>query len=147
MNESVEWHLPNFVALEKHVKFYRDLLRSTERVELVVAHAGKAEVFAQSEASDCETFDRLRYPTVLVTAKEDLDPRLPYRSESDGRVSVSPDFKDWKLIQRRMDIANPPSSNLDPMAAVTLAKRNQLMQTQYKRDDSPKRRKRSSGWD
>ena len=147
-----EWYLPSLIALDKHVKYYRDLLRSTEQVELRMAHLGKTELFTESEASDLQdSGDYIRYPTILVNLKEDTDPRLSLRVGTDGKVSVPEEYKDWQMIQSKRDDGRPesPAIKVDAIAALTLAKRQQLLQAanQPRRADSPKRRKYSNAWD
>ena len=90
-----------------------------------------------------------RYPTINVTLREDLDPRLPFRARQNDSVRIPTEYKDWKLIQLRLkDDKKQTMTPVDAMAALTLAKRQQLLQSSNQwRPESPKRLKRSSGWD
>ena len=151
MNENTEWYLPSLLALDKHVKYYRDLSRSTEKVELTMAHAGKRETFDNTEVRDVSSSTKNRYPTINVTLREELDPRLAFRSKQDNQVRIPNEFKDWKLIQLRLkDDKKMDTSSVkaDAIAALTLAKRQQLLQSSSQwRPESPKRVKRSAGWE
>ena len=100
------WIEPPELSLEKHFKFYRDLLKSTEKVELSLAHSGKTEVLDSFEDPGDPLVDKLagkcRVQTILVPLRFGRDPRDEFIMH-DGRVETRPEYKDSShLLKLRM---------------------------------------------
>lgn len=113
---SADWEVPSQLHLEKHVRFYRDLLRSTEKVELSLAHSGKEEVFdvyGDPNEPGRGTFDYSKHRVILVPLRGDMDPRLEFLRE-DGAVDTRPEYKDLdylrRLLEQRAQYVTPGAS-------------------------------------
>jgi len=112
-----EWRLPEVIALEKHVRFYKDLLRSTERVELTLSHSGKKEVTEgtsdPSEPSRSSREASSRHEVIMIPVRTENDPRASL-VQKDGSVKTRPEYRDElylrELVLRRGRIITPVSS-------------------------------------
>ena len=117
ISENVDWVCPSLLNLEKHVRFYRDLLRSTEKVELTLSHSGKKEVAIGGDSPFDPTRPNgdgtVKHDVILVPIKTDLDPRVSLL-KPDGSVDTRAEYKDPKhleeLISRRESLAPPAGS-------------------------------------
>lgn len=117
LTASIAWVRPVPLCLEKNVKFYRDLLKSTEKVELTLSHSGKKETFECDDTPrDPERVSREnlgKHTVVLVQLREDNDPRLPYIL-ANRDVDTRPEYKDTEhlmsILLRRAQMATPAGS-------------------------------------
>ena len=125
ISEEVIWACPPLLNLEKHVRFYRDLLRSTEKVELTLSHSGKKEVMVggQTPGEPPRTQRDIfaKHDVILVPIKTDLDPRLNH-VKADGSVDTRAEYKDPKflmeLFTRRDQMLTPSGSkNASPVSS------------------------------
>ena len=98
-----EWVEPPVIQLEKHFKFYRDLLRSTEKVELSLAHSGKSEVLDSFDDPGEPPIDRQStirpFHTILVPLRFGQDPRDEFVM-ADGRVGTRPEYLDASYLKK-----------------------------------------------
>ena len=97
------WVEPAQLVLEKHCKFYRDLSKSTEKVELSLAHSGKSEVFDSFDdpldpVAD-PTVSASRVATILVPLRFGQDPREEFVM-ADGRVGTRHEYMDPSYLQK-----------------------------------------------
>ena len=124
---AVDWLCPPFLQLDKHVRVYRDLMKSTEKVELTLSHSGKAEVF--------DTYDDPQDPTrtshqaaikpevILVPIRGDADPRMDCLSAKDeGVVLPRPEYRDSTnlrdiLTRRAIQSTPAPSRAGSPLGS------------------------------
>ena len=102
-SSNVDWTEPPWLFLDKHFRFYRDLLKSTEKVELSLAHSGKTEVLDSFDDPTDPTEDPqvavARVIPILVPLRFDQDPRDEFK-QPDGRVGIRPEYKDPSYIQK-----------------------------------------------
>ncbi len=104
LEPNAAWVPPVYLQLEKHARYYRDLMKSTEKVELSLAHSGKDEVFDSFD----DPLDPPRAPpservqTVLVPIRSDMDPRMSF---DDGRrcVGTYPEYCDPTYLRDLLD--------------------------------------------
>lgn len=105
---SMDYECPNMIHLEKHVRFYRELLRSTEKVDLSLAHSGKEEVFgAYEDPADPANAQNgyTAYNVILVPLRGDSDPRLEFLL-ADGSVDTRAEYKNFQFLQHILDRRN-----------------------------------------
>ena len=119
------WKCPPYIQLDRHVKFYRDLVKSTEKVELTLSHSGKTEVTVCGDSPaepDIKHELRSRETNViLVPIRGDNDRRLPF-IEGGGRVDTRPEFKDREnlvriLLTRRQQMTPHGSKSATPSSS------------------------------
>jgi hypothetical protein len=95
------WQEPPLLLLDKHLRFYRDLLRSTEKVELSLAHSGKAEIFESlddpRDPQQTVGASESTFPTIQVPIRFGVDPRSAFLRE-DGSLSGRPEYYDIKFL-------------------------------------------------
>jgi hypothetical protein len=112
-----EWYLPPLVLLEKHVRSYRDLLRSTEKVELTLSHSGKREVMESTDEPG-EPPKPMQEPAskhyvINVDLRTERDPRFVFVTKS-GDIHTYPEYEDptylVELLRRRAAGATPGGS-------------------------------------
>jgi hypothetical protein len=117
MEPTVVWTKPPSLILEKNVKYYRDLLKSTEKVELTLSHSGKKETFecgeSPSEPLKSSSSNNVKHSTILVPVRTDNDPRTAYIL-GNGDVDTRPEYKDnetlTSILVRRGQTATPTGS-------------------------------------
>ena len=110
-----DWKEPPELLLEKHFKFYRDLLKSTEKVELSLAHSGKAEVLDSFDDPNDPVVDKMKgnaiVATILVPLRFGRDPREDFVMH-DGRVGTRPEYKESSyLVKLRAGTENDSHVN------------------------------------
>jgi hypothetical protein len=120
------WICPPYIQLERHVKFYRDLVKSTEKVELTLSHSGKAEVTvcgdSPAEPDNKNNDPKARQSSViLVPLRCEHDPRLPFIDDG-GRLDTRPEFKDPEnlvriLLNRRQQLTPHGSRSVTPSSS------------------------------
>jgi hypothetical protein len=97
---TLDWETPPYVQLDRHVRHYRDLLRSTERVELSLAHSGVDEVMdASGDPADPEPSGRSEKSSViLVPNRDEWDPRISRMDQVDGSVQAREEYRDAAIL-------------------------------------------------
>ena len=89
-----EWMEPFLLILDKQYQFFRDLLKSTEKVELSLAHSGKQEVldsFEDPKDPDNQTNLTSCVNTIIVPIRFGEDPRNEFLLP-DGRIGTRPEY-------------------------------------------------------
>ncbi len=90
-----QWTEPVLLILDKQYQIYRDLLKSTEKVELSLAHSGKQEVLDSFEdPKDPDNEQSKITPlvrTILVPIRFGDDPRNEFLFP-DGRIGTRPEY-------------------------------------------------------
>jgi hypothetical protein len=117
MGSNVTWVCPPLLQLEKHARFYRDLTRSTEKVELTLSHSGKSEVFSgldsPSEPSVVHSSKHIKHDVILVPIRGDTDPRWEWKTP-DGNLKTPKIYCDKDdlrgILLRRCQYATPMDS-------------------------------------
>ena len=125
LSEQVEWRTPEFILIDKHLRFYKDLLRSTERVELTLSHSGKKEVMEAtedpSEPSRASRDASTRPNVILIPTRTDNDPRMVMMN-SDGSVVTRPEYQDETYLREMLSLRGRfntpgPSKNPSPIGS------------------------------
>lgn len=125
MEATVEWVCPPFIQLDKHVRFYRDLMKSTEKVELTLSHSGKKEIFEDSESpsepSKIASDTISRHEVILVPIRADLDPRRDLMDEEHGvrtrKEYTDPEALRQVLIMRAHNATPATSRGASPLTS------------------------------
>lgn len=122
IESTIDWSIPPYLNLEKHARYYRDLMKSTEKVELSLAHSGKAEVYDSFEdpADPSTKYVTEKAHTILVPVRSEFDPRSKFIGESSSSrcVGTYPEYSDpvhlQDLLVRRATAQTHPSRTPTP---------------------------------
>jgi hypothetical protein len=135
LHASGEWHAPTELHLDKNVKFYRDLVKSTEKVELTLSHSGKKEVFESYDDPQEPSKRPIEGPAkdfvVNVTVRTDRDPRMEFVTP-DGQLLTRPEYSDSgylrEVLTRRAQLtASGSSKNVTPVGSPRYANSSPVM--------------------
>jgi hypothetical protein len=119
------WVCPASIQVERHARFYRDLLKSTEKVELTLSHSGKKEKTSTEENPGEPVVNRNGSrdgsEVILVALRTENDPRLEFLS-SDGTVGTRPEYRDERnltqiLITRSQALTPYGSKSATPLSS------------------------------
>ena len=123
MTTSLPWTAPGLLNLDKNVRFYRDLLRSTEKVELTLSHSGKKETFESHEdpAEPAKRSTDAKHTIFNIFVRTEQDPRLEF-ARPDGTLGTRPEYTDVSYLRevlvRRAQTRTPGSSkNITPVGS------------------------------